>query len=115
MVGPRGITWTDQRMLVDNAIVKAIGRAHRWKTMLERGEYTSLTELAKSEMINLSYLCRMLRLTLLAPDILEALLDGMHNCPIQLSDLLRPMSAIWSEQRGKLEVGAAGSCPRRER
>ena len=92
-------------MVVDNAIVKALGRAHRWKAMLESGEYTSVTELAEAEKINLSYLCRVLRLTLLAPDIAEALLDGT-NSRLQLSDLLRPMPVIWAEQRDKLEKDA---------
>src|SRR5579864_8595471 len=75
VVGLGGIAWTGRRMVIDNAIVKALGRAHRWKAMLESGEYASVTELAAAEKINLSYLCRMLRLTLLAPDIAEALLD----------------------------------------
>lgn len=63
VVSPDGVPWTGPRVVVDNAIVKALARAHRWKAMLESGEYASLTELAKSENINLSYLCRMLRLT----------------------------------------------------
>src|ERR1700730_10846777 len=104
VVGPGGITWTGRRVVVDNTIVKALGRAHRWKAMLESGEYASVTELAKAEKINLSYLCRMLRLTLLAPDIAEALLDGKHNDRIQLADLLGPMSVIWDEQRIELET-----------
>src|ERR1700726_4056748 len=91
VVGPGGIAWTGRRVVVDNTIVKALGRAHRWKAMLESGEYASLTELARAEEINLSYLCRMLRLTLLAPDIAEALLDGKLYCRLQLSDLLRPI------------------------
>src|SRR5712672_3846134 len=76
VVGPGGIAWTGRRVGVDNVIVKALGRAHRWKAMLESGEYGSLTELAKAERINLSYLCRILRLTLLAPEIVEAILNG---------------------------------------
>src|ERR1700716_2260226 len=76
VVGPGGIAWTGRRVVVDNAIVKALGRAHRWKAMLESGEYGSMTDLATAEKINLSYLCRVLRLTLVAPDIAEALLDG---------------------------------------
>src|ERR1700732_1799518 len=99
VVGPGGIAWTGRRVVVDNAIVKALGRAHRWKAMLESGEYESMTELAKAEKINLSYLCRVLRLTLLAPAIAEALLDGRHPCRLQLSDLLRPMPVIWTEQQ----------------
>src|SRR3981189_3064280 len=79
VVGPGGIAWTGRRVVVDNTIVKAVGRAHRWKAMLESGGYSSVTELAKAEKINLSYLCRVLRLVLLAPDIAEALLDGKHT------------------------------------
>jgi hypothetical protein len=105
VVGPGGIAWTGRRVAVDNTIVKALGRAHRWKAMLESGKYGSMTELAKTENINLSYLCRVLRLTLLAPDIAEALLDGKHASRLQLSDLLRPIPLIWPEQRSKLEKG----------
>jgi hypothetical protein len=104
VVGPGGITWTDRRAVVDNTIVKALGRAHRWKALLESGEYGSMTELAKVENVNLSYLCRVLRLTLLAPDITEALLAGKHICRLRLSDLLRPIPLIWAEQRDRLEI-----------
>jgi hypothetical protein len=104
VVGPGGIAWTGRRAVVDNTIVRALGRAHRWKAMLESGEYGSMTELANMEKINLSYLCRVLRLTLLAPDIAEALLDGKHACRLQLSDLLRPIPLIWAQQRYKLEA-----------
>jgi hypothetical protein len=103
IVGPGGITWTGRRVVVDNTIVKALGRAHRGKAMLESGEYGSMTELARAEKINLSYLCRVLRLTLLAPDIASALLGGKHSCLLQLSDLLRPISLIWAEQRSEFE------------
>jgi hypothetical protein len=108
VVGPGGIAWTGRRVVVDNTIVKALGRAHRWKAMLESGEYGSMTDLAKAEKINLSYLCRVLRLTLLAPDITEALLDGKHNCQFCLADLLRPIPVTWAEQQNKLAKAAAG-------
>jgi len=102
IVGPGGLTWTGRRVVVDNTIVKALGRAHRWNAMLESGEYGSMTELAKAEKISLSYLCRVLRLTRLAPDIVEGFLDGKHMTRFQLSDLLRPMPVIWVEQRASL-------------
>jgi hypothetical protein len=101
VVGPGGIAWTGRRVVVDNTIVKALGRAYRWKAMLESGEYASMTELAQAEKINLSYLCRVLRLTLLAPDITETLLDGKRS-GLQLGDLLGPIPLIWAEQRAKL-------------
>jgi hypothetical protein len=98
VVGPRGIAWTGRRVVVDNAIVKALGRAHRWNAMLESRQYGSMTELAKAEKINLSYLCRVLRLTLLAPEIVQAILNGRQSVGLQLSDLLRPLPVIWDEQ-----------------
>src|ERR1700730_4995506 len=103
VVGPGGIAGTGRRVVVDNTIVKAFGRAHRWKAMLESGEYGSMTDSAKAEKINLSYLCRVLRLTLLAPDIADVLLDGTYACRFQLSDLLQPMPVIWAEQQHKFE------------
>jgi hypothetical protein len=104
VVGTGGVAWTGRRLAVDNTIVKALGRAHRWKAMLESGRYGSMTELAKAEEINLSYLCRVLRLTLLAPDIVEALLGGKVGSGLQLSDLLRPLPLVWAEQRTQIRT-----------
>src|SRR5215468_7213690 len=61
---------------VDSALVKAIARAFRWQKMLETGRYATITEIAKAEKINPSYVSRVLRLTLLAPGTVEAILDG---------------------------------------
>jgi hypothetical protein len=104
VIGAGGIAWTGRRVVVDNAIIKALGRAHRWKAMLESGEYGSLTELAKAERINLSYLCRILRLTLLAPEIVETILNGRRMVGPQLLDLLRPLSVIWAQQEERFRA-----------
>jgi hypothetical protein len=61
---------------IGGALVKALARAHRWRRLLESGEYGTLAELADAERIGRSYVCRVLRLTLLAPDIVERILDG---------------------------------------
>jgi hypothetical protein len=87
---------------VDTALVKAIVRAYRWRQMLESGEYASSTELAKAEKVNASYFSRILRLTLIAPDIIEAILAGRQPSTLQLDDLLKPMPAVWARQRGQL-------------
>ena len=63
----------------DNALVKALARAFRWKRMLESGEFATIAELAEREGIAPSYMTRVLRLTLLAPDIVEAILDGKQG------------------------------------
>jgi hypothetical protein len=82
----------------DNALVKALARAHRWRRMIETGEYSSITELSHGEKVNESYVYRLLRLTLLAPEIVETILNGRQPNDLQLSQLLRPLPASWDEQ-----------------
>ena len=103
VVMPEGACWGQPRPRVDNTMVKAIARAHRWKRLMESGRFASVTELAEAEKINQSYLCRVLRLTLLAPDIVEAILDGRQPAALQMDALLKPMPLEWAEQRRTLE------------
>ena len=86
----------------DNALVKAIARAHRWRRTIESGKYSSITELAKAEKVNQSYACRVLRLTLLAPTIVEMILNGRQPRELQLSQLLQPLPPDWRSQAQKL-------------
>jgi hypothetical protein len=83
---------------VDSAMVKAIARAFRWREMLEKGSYVTLREIAEAEKINLSYLCRVLRLTLLSPAIVQCILDGRHSANLQLKDLMLPVPTVWLAQ-----------------
>src|SRR6266550_6121317 len=87
---------------VDGALVKAVVRAHRWRHMLESGEHSSSAELAKAEKVNDSYLSRILRLTLIAPDIIESILAGSQPSTLQLDDLLKPLPASWAAQHSAL-------------
>ena len=87
---------------VDGALVKAVVRAHRWRQMIESGKYASSAELAKAEKVNDSYLSRILRLTLIAPDITEAILTGRQPSTLQLDDLLKPLPPEWSGQHSAL-------------
>ena len=82
-----------------SALVKALARAFRWKRMLESGEFATIAELAEREGIAASYMTRVLRLTLLAPDIVEAILDGKQGPEVTLARLLDPLPITWSEQR----------------
>ncbi len=59
----------------DITLVKAVARAFRWRRMLEAGRFSTINELAAAEKINPSYVSRVLRLTLLAPDVVETILD----------------------------------------
>jgi hypothetical protein len=82
----------------DNTLVKAVARAFRWKRMLDSGEFVTIAELAECEGIAPSYMTRVLRLTLLAPDMVEAILDGKQGPEVTLAYLLNPFPAEWREQ-----------------
>jgi hypothetical protein len=84
---------------IDRALVKALARAHRWQRLLEEGRFGTLAELAEAERISRSYVSRILRLTLLAPDIVERILDG-RPAP-QLAELMQPFPVAWERQRSQ--------------
>jgi hypothetical protein len=84
---------------IDNAMVKAIARAFRWREMLENGSHVTIAEIAAREKINESYVGRVLRLTLLAPDIVEAILGGRQPADVTLAVLMKPFAVEWTEQR----------------
>ena len=87
---------------VDSAILKALGRAYRWKVLLETGTFASINDLASAEKINHSYLRRLLRLTLLSPETTEMILDGRLPRSILLEELLQPFGMEWTGQRERL-------------
>jgi hypothetical protein len=90
---------------IDNALLKAFARAHRWRRMIESGEYASIAELAKAEGVNESYACRVLRLSLLAPSIVTGILDGRHDSEVMLKQLMKPLPVRWDEQLAALKLG----------
>lgn len=96
---PKGAT---QSRRTDSALIKALARAFRWKRMLESGEFTTIAELAEREGIAPSYMTRVLRLTLLTPDIVEAILDGKQGPEVTLARVLEPVPVEWSQQPSSL-------------
>jgi len=88
-----------QSRRTDNTLVKALARAFRWKRMLESGEFATIAELAEREGIAPSYMTRVLRLTLLAPDIVESILDGTQGPEVTLAQALEPFPLEWGGQR----------------
>ena len=86
----------------DPAVVKALARAFRWQKLLDEGRYASITELARAEKIERGFLGKMLQLTLLAPDIVEEILDGRIAHVGGLAVLLESGSPIWAEQQKSL-------------
>ena len=95
VVTPRGAApWIPTPSRVDNTIIKAIVRAHRWRDMLESGSYATVRDLAKAEAINESYL----GLTLLSPTLTEAILEGKQPAALELDDLLKQFTVEWDKQ-----------------
>ena len=82
----------------DSTLVKALARAFRWKRMLDSGEFATIAELAEREGIAPSYMTRILRLTLLAPGLVEAILDGRQGPEVTLAWLLEPFPVEWERQ-----------------
>jgi hypothetical protein len=95
-------TWAPPRPRIDNTMVKALARAFRWRKLIETGARTTVAEVAAAEKINASYVGRILRLTLLSPEIVEAILDGRQPADITLAALLRPFPVGWREQRAEI-------------
>jgi hypothetical protein len=83
----------------DGTLVKALARAWRWQRMLDEGVYATVSEIGDAENISKSYISRILRLALLAPDIIEAILAGRTDQGMMLEQLERPLPASWKEQR----------------
>jgi hypothetical protein len=81
---------------LDGVLVKAMARAWRWQRLLDRGVHSSVTEIAAAERISKSYVSRILRLALLAPDLVEAIVDGWAD---QRLVLQQPLPVEWTEQR----------------
>ena len=92
---PEGVK---QPRRTDNTLVKALARAFRWKRMLDSGEFATIAELAKREGIAPSYMTRVLRLTLVAPDLVDVILDGRQEPEVTLARLLEPFPMEWRQQ-----------------
>ena len=84
----------------DDTLIKALVRAHRWRRRIESGQAKSITDLAEQEGVTDAYVCRLLPITCLAPDIVEAILDGRQPKGLRLAEVLGNGPLAWEEQRG---------------
>ena len=98
VISPDGHAWEASARLVDRALVRALVRAFRWQRLLDEGVYGTFDKLARAEGISQSYVSRILRLTLLAPDIVEAILDGRQPDGMRLDDPLVGFPMEWEQQ-----------------
>lgn len=96
MVLPAGVV---EPRRTDSTLVRALVRAFRWKRMLDSAACLTIAELAEREGIAMSYVSRLLQLTLLAPDIVEVILEGRQGPEVTLARLLQPLPVSWEEQR----------------
>ena len=95
MILPRS---AQTRRQADDSLIKALARAFRWKKMLESGEFATIGDLASKEGIAPSYMTRVMRMTLLAPEIVEAIVDGRQGPEVTLAGLMKPFPAEWEGQ-----------------
>jgi hypothetical protein len=102
-------SWTPPRARVDNTMVKAIARGFRWRKLVETGVHATVEDIAAAEKINASYVSRVLRLTLLAPHIVEAIIDGRQGSEITLAALMKPFPVEWERQCSYLAISKADS------
>ena len=86
------------RSRVDSALLKALARGFRWRKLLEKGDFSTIEEIADAENINPSYISRVLRLTLLAPEIVEAILAGTQPAGLTRAKVMKPFPMEWQRQ-----------------
>jgi hypothetical protein len=103
IIAPDGSeSFAGPRPRMDNSLIKAIARAFRWRKLIEAGTYGSVSDIAQSEGINRSYVSRVLRLALLSPEIVGAILNGRQPPKLSLDSLMQPLPASWCQQRQTL-------------
>jgi hypothetical protein len=99
VVSPAGAEpWAPSRPRIDNTLLRAVVQAFDWKQQLEAGEFGTISELAEAEKLDRSFVSHMLRLTLLAPDLVEAILDGSQPRTMELQPLMRGLTVEWERQ-----------------
>ena len=86
------------RARVDSALLKALARGFRWQKLLETGNFTTIEEIADAENINPSYISRVVRLTLLTPEIVEAILAGRQPEGLTMAKSMEPFPLEWRRQ-----------------
>jgi hypothetical protein len=99
VITPDGVTSAPApRTRVDSALLKALARGFRWRKLLETGHFATIEEIAEAENINPSYVSRVLRMTLLAPEIVEGILAGRQPEGLTMARAMKPFPAEWRRQ-----------------
>jgi hypothetical protein len=93
----------------DPTLLKALARAFRYQRMLDDGRYASISEMAAAAKLDRGYLGRLLQLTLLAPDIVEAIVEGRQAEGVTLPGLMEPIPVEWSRQTERITNGGSAA------
>jgi hypothetical protein len=96
---PEGVAAPAPKPRRDETLIRAIVRAYRWRRRIESGKAKSITDLAEQEGVTIAYVCRLLPLTCLAPDLVEAILDGRQPKGLRLAEMLGNGSLDWGKQK----------------
>jgi hypothetical protein len=110
IITPEGATVPAPQQRCDETLIRALVKAHRWRRRIESGQARSITDLAEQEGLTVAYVCRLLPLTCLAPDIVEAVLDGRQPKGLRLPEMLGDGPVAWEEQRAGWDFCRAYSC-----
>ena len=87
-------------------MITALARAFHWQDLVDTGKYASISDLANALGLDRSYVSRIVRLALLAPDIVKAIVDGQEPSGLSLERLVRGMPVVWAEQRERLGLSS---------
>ena len=112
IMAPEGVAMPTPKPRRDQTLVKALVRAQRWRRRIESGQAKSITDLAEQEGVTVAYVCRLLPLTCLAPDIVEPILDGRQPKGLRLAEMLGNGPLDWDEQRVNWYFGSRRLCSR---
>jgi hypothetical protein len=110
IIAPDGSdAWAPAKARPDEALIRALARAHRWNRMLGAGRGRSIAKIAEAEKVDRAYVSRLLDLTLLAPDIQETILEGRQPKGMQLDELMGAVPGAWEAQRRVIQAASSAS------
>lgn len=107
IIAPEGAPVPERKPARGETFVEALAKAHGWRRRIDSGQAKSITGLAEQEAVTVAYVCRLLPLTCLAPEIVEAILDGRQPKGLRLAELLGNGPLVWEEQRRRSSGAAA--------
>ena len=97
--GRKKVIYRDKDSPEIDPLVVILARAFHWQALIDSGVYRNTIDLAKAMGKDHAFVARTIRMTLLAPEIVHAILTGTLNCPIALERLRKEMPILWDEQK----------------